>query len=287
MDVTVTDVVLRDGLQDEPVLVAIPARLQIVRALFDAGLRSLEVASFVNPDRVPQMAGAEELISALPELPGLAYRAIALNSRGVMRALGTRINSLAVVVSASDEHSVANVRRGRDEVLEDLAGVLGDVVEPELVGAVATAFTDPSGRPTPVRDLLHVLDAFQHAGIRKVSLADTTGLAPTAHVAELLTAVRRTMPSLELSLHLHDAHGQALDSVDAGLELGVMDFDAALGGLGGCPFVPGAPGNIATATLVRHLHARGLSTGIDLERLAGAGELLQSLLGQAPALAPA
>lgn len=286
MDALVTDVVLRDGLQDEPVFVAIPARVGIVSALAYAGVRSLEVASFVNPDRVPQMAAAEELIGALPELPGVAYRAIALNDRGVTRAVGTNIASLALVVSASEEHSVANVRRSRDQVLADFSRVAAGVEEPELVGSVATAFTDPSGNPTPERELLEVLDALQRMGIRKVGLADTTGVAATSHVAKLLEAARREMPSLELFLHLHDAHGQALDSVDAALELGITEFDAALGGLGGCPFVPGAAGNLDTEALVAHLHARGVATGIDLGRLAAARVLLRTVLRAAPALAP-
>ena len=286
MDALVTDVVLRDGLQDESVFVAIPARVGIVSALADAGVRSLEVASFVNPERVPQMAAAEELIGALPELPGVAYRAIALNDRGVTRAIGTNIASLALVVSASEEHSIANVRRSRDQVLADYSRVAAGVEEPELVGSVATAFTDPSGNPTPERELLEVLDALQRMGIRKVGLADTTGVAATSHVAKLLEAARREMPSLELFLHLHDAHGQALDSVDAALELGITEFDAALGGLGGCPFVPGAAGNLDTEALVAHLHARGVATGIDLGRLAAARELLRTVLRAAPALAP-
>ncbi len=284
MDATVTDVVLRDGLQDEPVLVTVAARAQIAEALIAAGLRSLEVASFVNPLRVPQMAGAEELIDALPAASGVTYRAIALNGRGVQRATRTGIGTLAVVISVSAEHSVANVRRGRQEALDDLCGAVVEADGPQrIVGSVATAFCDPSGRPTEPTELLTVVEALRHAGIEKIGLADTTGVAPTEHVATLLGEVRRAMPDLDLWLHLHDGRGQALDTVDAALELGVTEFDSALGGFGGCPFVAGAPGNLDTARLVRHLHRRGVSTGVDPALLDSAERLLRAILREAPA----
>ncbi|HET9093784.1 MAG TPA: hypothetical protein VFN36_01760 [Solirubrobacteraceae bacterium] len=285
MEATVTDVVLRDGLQDEPVVVPVAARVQIAEALVTAGVRSLEVASFVNPLRVPQMAASEELIAALPHHPGVAYRAIALNRRGVERASATRIGTLAVVISVSTEHSLANVRRDREEALADLCGAVAEADGPaQITGSVATAFCDPSGQPTEARDLLAVLDALREAGIDKVGLADTTGVAPTEHVAMLLGAVRRAMPDLELWLHLHDGRGQALDTVDAALELGVSEFDSALGGIGGCPFVAGAPGNLDTAKLVRHLHGRGIATGVEPDRLDAAARLLSSILRDAPAV---
>ncbi|HCA87183.1 MAG TPA: hydroxymethylglutaryl-CoA lyase [Streptomyces sp.] len=285
MDVTLTEVVLRDGLQDEPVLVPVADRIALAGALADAGLTELEAASFVSTQRVPQMAGAEELLAGLPRRAGVRIAGLALNLRGARRAAATRIDRLHLAVSASAGHSAANAGRGVDRALDEISTAFQELPGTlDVLGCVATAFVCPYDGPlAPVR-LLSVVRRLHTAGFRKIGLADTLGTAATGHVVRSVGAVREEFPDLELSLHLHNAHGQALQTVDAALGLGVVRFDSSLGGLGGCPFAPGAHGNLATEEIVAHLHGRGLDTGVDEARLAEAGRLLKSVLARAEPL---
>jgi hydroxymethylglutaryl-CoA lyase len=276
--VEITDVVLRDGFQDEPVVVSVADRVRVAEALVAAGLRRIEAASFVNPARVPQMAGAEELVAALPDPPGVRWTALALNRRGVERAVAAGVTDIGVVVSASEGHSRANAGRSLREALDDLAGVATEHPHVRFTGGVATAFVCPfDGEILPDR-LVEVTRAFAGIGITRIGLADTLGTAAPEQVARSLDAVRATVPDAELGLHLHDALGQALRTVDLALELGITRFDAAAGGYGGCPFAPGAHGNVATETLVAHLQDRGVDTGIDAGLLAEAVVVVEDAL---------
>lgn len=287
-DVLVTDVVLRDGLQDEPVAVTVPDRSALAQALARAGVPGIEVASFVSARRVPQMAGAEELLAVLPHLGRTTTAALALSPTGARRAAAAHeaghLDVLRLVVSADAGHSVANTGRGIDEAIGQLAGALGELpASLQVEVGVATAFVSPDRGDVPVQALLDVVRRLYALGIRRIGLADTLGTATPEHVTGSLTAVLDACPDLSVSLHLHNARGQALRTVDAALGLGVERFDSALGGLGGCPFAPGAHGNLATEELVAHLHGQGLSTGIDQRALAGARALLDTVLGHAPA----
>ncbi len=279
MDVTLTEVVLRDGLQDEPVIVSVSDRVALAEALADAGLPELEAASFVSAARVPQMAGAEELLAALPRRPGVRIAALALNRRGAQRAAATRIDRLRMAVSASAVHSTANCGRGTDQALDEVAAAIRELPDSiAVVGCVATAFVCPDDGPLPARRLLSVVRRLHASGVRRIGLADTLGTASTDHVIRSVASVREEFPDLELGLHLHNAHRQALRTIDAAIDLGITRFDSSLGGLGGCPFAPGAHGNVATEEVVAHLHERGLDTGIDPLALAEAGRLLRSVL---------
>jgi hydroxymethylglutaryl-CoA lyase len=268
--VEITDVVLRDGFQDEPVVVSVTDRLRVADALVAAGLRRIEAASFVNPTRVPQIAGAEELVAALPTPPGVRWTALALNRKGVQRAVAAGVTDVCLVVSAGEGHSRANAGRSLQDALDDLAGVVAEHPHVRFTGGVATAFVCPFDGDIPPHVLAEVARAYAGIGITRIGLADTLGTAAPEQVARSLDAVRAAVPYAELGLHLHDALGQALRTVDLALELGITRFDAAAGGYGGCPFAPGAHGNIATETLVAHLHDRGVDTGIDAGLLAEA-----------------
>jgi len=276
--IEITDVVLRDGFQDEPVVVAVADRLRVADALVTAGLRRIEAASFVNPARVPQMAGAEDLFAALPRPPDVRWSALALNRKGVQRAVAAGATDIGLVVSASEGHSRANAGRSRHDALDDLAGVVDDHPHVRFAGGVATAFVCPFDGEIPPDRLAEVARAYAGIGITRIGLADTLGTAAPEQVARSLDAVRTAVPDAELALHLHDALGQALRTVDLALDLGITRFDAAAGGYGGCPFAPGAHGNIATETLVAHLHDRGVDTGIDAGLLAEAVVVVKDAL---------
>jgi hydroxymethylglutaryl-CoA lyase len=276
--VEITDVVLRDGFQDEPVVVSVADRVRVAEALVAAGLRRIEAASFVNPARVPQMAGAEELIAALPDAPGVRWTALALNRKGVQRAVAAGVTEVCVVASAGEGHSRANAGRSLREALDDLAGVVAEHPHVRFVGGVATAFACPFDGEIPPGRLVEVTRAFAGIGIGRIGLADTLGSAAPEQVVRSVEAVRAAVPDAELGLHLHDALGQALRTVDLALDLGITRFDAAAGGYGGCPFAPGAHGNLATETLVAHLHERGVETGIDASLLAEAVVVVKDAL---------
>ena len=282
--VRITDVVMRNGLQDEPVIVSVADRIAIAEALIAAGLRSIEAASFVNPARVPQMAGAEELVAALPSPDGVRYMALALNAKGVRRAVAAGVEEIAVVVSAGQGHSRANAGRSTEEALADVAGVVAEHPEVTFVGGVATAFVCPFDGDVAPETLVPLTRQLAELGVSRIGLADTLGTATPEHVVRSLGAVREALPDTELGLHLHNAHGQALRTVDAAIELGIRRFDGAAAGYGGCPFAPGAHGNIDTEQLVAHLHAQGVDTGIDAALLAEAVAVVKGALARGRAL---
>ncbi|MDQ0848641.1 hydroxymethylglutaryl-CoA lyase [Arthrobacter sp. B3I9] len=284
MKVEITDVFLRDGLQDEAVLVTTAHKLEIAEALIAAGLKRIEAASFVNPKRVPQMADAAEVIAALPVAPGVTYTSLALNGRGIERAVDAGATDIAVVTSASQAHSNANAGQAIEDALASLASAVARFPGTRFVAGISTAFTCPFEGTVDPEYLLRVVRAFKDMGINDVGLADTLGTTPTEQVLASMEHIRQAEPDLTYYLHLHNAHGQALATASAAVDTGIIRFDAALGGYGGCPFAPGAHGNIATEELVRHLHDAGHDTGIDETRLAEAVRLARDVVTNSPAI---
>ena len=288
MHVTVTDVVLRDGLQDEKAVVATVDKIAIAERLVAAGVEQIEAASFVSPTRVPQMADALDVVAALPRhKPSVRFSALVLNAAGVHRAAETAIDEIQIVTSASQGHSKANAGRSPEQALAELAVAVAAHPDRRFIAGISTAFVCPfDGHISPDR-LVEVATTMARMGVARVGLADTLGIATTDQVLESVAAVRAALPDAELSLHLHNAHSQALDTVLAAVDLGITHFDAALGGYGGCPFAPGAHGNLATEELVAALHAHGHTTGIDENVLADAVDLVHQSLGRARPLVTA
>lgn len=284
MDVQLTDVFLRDGLQDEDVVVSTADKLAVAEILMAAGLTRLEVASFVNPKKVPQMADAAEVLAGLPRSEPVTHTVLALNGRGIARAVEAGATDVQVVTSASQAHSSANAGASIEDALADLGQEVARYPQAHFFAGISTAFTCPFEGEIDPAHLLRVVRAFRAMGITDIGLADTLGTSPTDQVVNTVAYVQDAEPELTYSLHLHNAHGQALDTVTAAVErLGIIRFDSALGGYGGCPFAPGAHGNIATEQLVAHLHAAGHDTGIDEERLAAAVRLARDVLAHSPA----
>ena len=283
MKVEITDVFLRDGLQDEAVIVSTAHKLDIAEALTAAGVKRIEAASFVNPKRVPQMADAAAVIPGLPAVQGVTYTSLALNGKGIERAVEAGATDIQVVTSASQAHSNANAGQAIEDALAGIGDAVARFPEVRFFAGISTAFTCPfEGRIEPAY-LLRVVRAFKEMGIKDVGLADTLGTTPTGQILASLAQVRDAEPDLTYYLHLHNAHGQALATAGAAVSAGVVRFDAALGGYGGCPFAPGAHGNLATEDLVRFLHDAGHETGIDEDRLAAAVRLARDILAHSPA----
>jgi hydroxymethylglutaryl-CoA lyase len=269
--VTVTEVVLRDGLQDETRIVPTEAKLRLLDGLIDAGVSSVELGAFVRPERVPQMADTEELFSKVTRLRGACYSALVFNRRGAERALVAGVDEVRLVVSASEGHSRANGGRPVGEALDALreAVELLRQADPALVvvGSIAMAFDCPFDGPTSPKRLAYVADALASMGITRLQLADTMGSATPLQIRAGVAITREVAPDLPLGFHLHDTLGMGLACVWEALSLGVDRFDAALGGIGGCPFAPGAAGNLATEDLVGLLDASGIDSGIQLGSL--------------------
>lgn len=281
--VTVTDVALRDGLQDEQAHVSTEQKCVLASALMKAGVMSLEVGAFVRSDRVPQMRDTDRLFAELKRPAGVVLSALVFNRAGAVRAARAGVDEVRLVVSASEGHSRANGGRPVAEALQALESAVDALVAEgspsRLVGNIATAFHCPYDGPTARPSLLGPARVLAAMGARRLQLADTTGTATPTDIRQGIEWVREELPEVEIGLHLHNTAGMGLACVWEALQLGVAHFDAALGGLGGCPFAPGALGNVATEDLVGMLRDLGIHTGINLDRLVESLPLLEAAIG--------
>lgn len=278
--VIVTEVSLRDGLQIEPVIVPTAEKVKLANALIDAGFRELEVGAFVHPAKVPNMADSEDVVRGLAGTFA-ALHTLVFNLKGAQRAVACGADHVRFVVSASDGHSRANAGIPTADALarvEEAAAWL-DAQAVHTEATIATAFVCPFDGDTPIERVLPLAGRLLESGISVLHLADTIGAATPGDIRRTIGAVQTEYPSATLGLHLHDTYGMAAGSVWEALNLGIRRFDAALGGLGGCPFAPGASGNIAADDLVHFLHREGIATGVDPDRLAAARGLLADLVG--------
>lgn len=271
----------RDGLQNEDP-VDIDSKVALIDALSRTGLRRIEAVSFVHPRAIPQMADADEVWSRVDRSPAVRYSALVPNLQGMRRALEAGFGELEVVISASDTHNRKNLNRGTDESLAELPSL---VAAAHAAGAtlqliVSTAWGCPYEGDVPVSRVLDVVRSGLAAGADSLAYGDTTGMATPTRVTALVGATREAFPDTPLGLHFHNTRGTGLANVLAALQLGVDDFDASVGGLGGCPYAPGASGNIATEELVHMLEDMGVATGVDLDALLDAAALAERIVGR-------
>jgi hydroxymethylglutaryl-CoA lyase len=272
----------RDGLQHEPTAIPLDVRVAFIEALADAGLPVIEVGAFVRPDRVPQMAGTDDVVRRLRPRPGTTYVALAPNRRALDRALASGVRAIAVLAAASDAFAQANTGMTIEESLRAAGDVAAAALEAGITvrGYVSTAWWCPyTGRTNPEVVRAAAVELLT-AGCAEVGIADTIGAATPREVADLLARLLGEIPAGRLGVHFHDTRGTALANVLASLELGIATVDASAGGWGGCPFAPGALGNLATEDLVYMLHGMGIETGVDLERVAAASRLVEQALGR-------
>jgi hydroxymethylglutaryl-CoA lyase len=282
--VSVYEVSPRDGLQNEAAPVPLEDKLRLVRALIDAGLRRIELTSFVSPRWVPQLADADQLIRALgPRPEGVTFSALVPNATGLERALAVGLEEIAVFLSASETHNRKNTNKSIAQSLETFA----EVVPPARAAGVrvrayvSTVWGCPYEGDVPVERSLEITRALLELDCYQVSLGDTIGVGTPLQTRKLVERFLAEIPRERLALHFHDTRGTALANALVGLELGVRDFDSSVGGLGGCPYAPGAAGNLASEDLVFMLHGMGIHTGIDLERLIEAGRVAERVVGRA------
>jgi hydroxymethylglutaryl-CoA lyase len=280
--VTVIEVGTRDGLQNEPRAVPTARKIEIVEAIIASGIREIEVTSFVSPKAVPQMADAAAVIDGVTRRPDTYLMALVPNVRAAERAAATSLDGGVLLCSASETHNRKNVNRDIAASLEGLVPTAARLKEAgiDTLGAIAVAFGCPFEGDVPVENVVRIARAYADLGVDHVTLGDTTGMATPTNIRALLRALRAALPQVEFCLHLHNTRGIGLANVLVGLDEGVRRFDACAGGLGGCPFAPGATGNICTEDLVYLLHESGWATGIDLARSIDVALLLERTLGR-------
>ena len=300
--VTLVEVGARDGLQNEAGVIATADKLMLIARMIGAGARRIEVASFVHPGRVPQMADAEAVIAGLPDDKSLSYIGLCLNKRGVLRAIESRdggkrgVDEAGCVAVASDGFGQANQGQTSAETITENAAMLRLAAGAGLVPQVtiSTAFGCPFDGAVPPARVVAIAEALAEAGAVEIALADTIGVAVPAQVTDLFGLVAAAVPGVRLRAHFHDTRNTGIANAWAAYSAGVRVLDASLGGLGGCPFAPNATGNIATEDLVFMLERSGVRTGIDLDVAIAAnhwfagviGKTLPSMVGKAGGFEP-
>ena len=278
--VLVTEVGTRDGFQSEKEFIPTATKAELINALIDAGVTSFEATSFVSPRAVPQLADAAQLMGMLQRRPGVRLTGLVPNARGAERAAAAGVDMMACFISASETHCQANLNKSIDAAIADfneftpIAKKFGIAVR----GAIATAFGCPFEGDVSIANILKIADAYMAGGVRHISLGDTTGMATPPVVTAVVEAIRARHPGALVALHFHNTRGIGLANVMNGLELGIREYESSFGGLGGCPFAPGATGNICTEDLVYLLHECGYETGIDLEKLAAVARQVQEVM---------
>lgn len=287
--ITIVEVGPRDGLQSEPEILPTEAKRRFIELAIDAGIRRLEVASFVHPKRVPQMADAEALIEQLPERGDVSYIGLIMNERGLDRALATRVDEIGMVVVASDTYNRRNQGASTDDSIAawramapraKQAGRRANVM-------ISSAFGCPYEGEVPVERVVDIAKQVIEAEPAELGIADSIGVAVPAQVSELLGRLRDVVGDLPLRCHFHNTRNTGLANAQAAVDAGVSYLDASIGGIGGCPFAPAATGNIPTDDLLYMLDRSGIETGVSLEKILAASAWLEEQLGRGvPALLP-
>lgn len=278
--VTLVEVGPRDGLQNEKASIATADKIAFVNRLADAGHRVIEVTSFVSPKWVPQMADAAGVLAGITRRNGVRYTALVPNRAGLERALAARVDEIAIFAAASETFSRRNINQSIDESLTTYRGVVEEAEEAGLKvrGYLSTCFYCPFEGPIAPAKVAEVALRLRDLGVSEVAISDTIGAATPADVLRVLGATSEVLPLHQTALHFHDTRGTALANVLAGLDYGVTTFDSSAGGLGGCPYAPGASGNVATEDLLYMLNGMGIDTGVSIDAVASASRFIEAKL---------
>lgn len=272
----------RDGLQNEPEIVPLHAKVAFIERLAGAGLPMIEIGAFVRPDRVPQMADTEEVARRVAHRTGAVCIALVPNRRGLERALAAGLRTIAVFTAATEAFAQANIGMSIEGSLHVFRDIIGDAARGGVTvrGYISTAWWCPYTGPVDPDAVRRVAQALLGMGCADLGIADTIGAATPTEVQRLLEVLIKDIPPGAIGVHFHDTRGTALANVLASMTMGITTVDASAGGLGGCPFAPGALGNLATEDLLYMLHGMGLETGVDLEKVRGASKAMEEVLGR-------
>ncbi|MEM8651146.1 MAG: hydroxymethylglutaryl-CoA lyase [Pseudomonadota bacterium] len=277
--VRIFEVGARDGLQNEKVLIPADQKIKLINMLSDCGFSKVEATAFVSPKWVPQMGDAEEVMAGIERKPGVDYAVLTPNMKGYERAKASNASEVAVFGAATEGFSKANVNATIEETIERFLPITEAAADDGIpVRGYISCVTDcPYDGPTPPENVASMAEKLFAAGCYEISLGDTIGQGTPETIAKMLDAVCDVVPADKLAGHYHDTSGRAISNIEVSLEKGVRTFDSSVGGLGGCPFAPGAAGNVATGSVVEMLNSKGFETGIDMERLSAAETFAKSL----------
>jgi hydroxymethylglutaryl-CoA lyase len=267
--VTIVEVGPRDGLQNEAEFVPTEQKIKLIELLSETGLERIEITSFVHPKAIPQLQDSEEVVKRIHRKPGIIYSTLVPNEKGLEKALASGVGEIAFFVSASETHNQKNVKMSVSESLKGFHQIAGRALSNgiRMRGYVVTAFGCPYEGRIPLEKVEFIVKEYQTLGVHEIALGDTTGMANPVQVTQMVERIKPRLAETGLALHFHDTRGSALANILAALQEGVTVFDGSIGGLGGCPYAPGASGNIATEDLVNMLEEMGIETGVNLEKL--------------------
>lgn len=277
------EVGLRDGLQNEKTILATEEKIKMVKGLIDAGFQVIEVGSFMHPKAVPQMADTDDVYKAIGEVPGVELRALIPNLRGVRRAVDCGCKKVKLNVSASRQHNLKNLNMTPEESVAGFAECVAAANENKILisGSISMPFASPWEGRISQEDVDSIIEAYLKVGITEISLSDASGMAIPNQVYEMCCHVREKYPNVSWWMHFHNTRGLAMANIIAAMEAGMTQFDSSFGGLGGCPFVPGAAGNISTEDVLHMCEESGVETGVDIVKVMEMSRNLQVLLGHA------
>lgn len=269
LSITLCEVGLRDGLQNEKEILSTEEKLTLLRGLIDAGFKVIEVGSFMHPKAVPQMANTDEVYKSIGEVPGVELRALIPNLRGVQRAVDCGCKKVKLNVSASRQHNLKNLNMTPEESVAGFASCVSAAEEHGIAisGSISMPFASPWEGRIPLSDVDAIIEAYLKVGITEISLSDASGMAVPNQVYNMCVHVREKYPEVSWWLHFHNTRGLAVANIMAAMEAGMNQFDSSFGGLGGCPFVPGAAGNISTEDVLHMCEESGIETGIDIVKV--------------------
>ena len=267
--VTIVEVGPRDGLQNEANFVPTDYKIKLINRLCQTGLRRIEITSFVHPKAIPQLQDSEEIVKRIERKPGMIYSTLVPNEKGLERALAAGVEEIALFVSASETHNQRNVKMSISDSLKGFRNIAQKSLAEgiRMRGYVVTAFGCPYEGRIPQEKVEFIVEEYKNLGLHEIALGDTTGMANPVQVNRMVNRISPRMGKTSLALHFHDTRGAALANILAALQEGVTVFDGSIGGLGGCPYAPGASGNVATEDLVNMFEEMGIKTGIDLQGL--------------------
>jgi len=281
--VILTEVCPRDGFQSISEWIPTETKVDIINRLIDCGYKQIEVTSFVHPKAIPQLKDADEVLKLIKRPKDVKFRALVPNVRGLERAIAAGVDKAKLMLSASDSHSLSNANCTTEEAIAKFEPLVELAKQSDIAisGSISVAFGCPYEGDVPVERLAMICERYRSFGIKEVSLADTTGMANPAKIKRNVRALRELFPEITFSLHLHNTRGMAFANAVAGYEEGIIHFDSSAGGLGGCPYAPGASGNIASEDLLHGFSEMGIETNLSLDNVLDAAKYVQQLLPQA------
>jgi len=280
--VILTEVGPRDGLQNEKEIIATEDKISFIEALAEAGFTRIEITSFVSPKWIPQMADAAQIYRKVSKKIGVKYIALVPNEKGLQQALANGVDAIAVFTAASETFNKKNINQTIEESLQQISSIVSKAKSQQIWvrGYISTCFACPYQGPISPASVLDISKHLLGCGVDELSIGDTIGVATPVQVEKLMNLLLQACSPEQIALHFHDTRGTALANVLIGLQMGILKFDCSAGGLGGCPYAPGASGNLASEDLIYMLQEMGIDTGIDLERLMQASQKISARLGK-------